>query len=369
MTKVIPRPVRVGLVGCGNVSRQYLRNVLNSDELTVITCADINDANATAVASEFGLRKAKTVDELLNDPDVDLVLNLTLPTTHADVTLRALAAGKHVYTEKPLAATLENAKEIIEGARQRGLQVGSAPDTFLGVGQRACAELVQSGVIGRPVSVNAFMMNAGPERFHPNPDFLYRIGAGPLLDIGPYYLTTLVAMFGAISRVGGLSAMPRTERVVQVGERAGAHIEVDTPTHVAGLLLFANGVVCTLVTSFDVLGTRTPSMEIHGLEGSILAPPANSWAGPVLVKKNTDADFVEVAIPESEVEGFMGMGLIDMAASLRAGRIPAAMGARALHVLEVMAAILESGARGGAFTDIASPDQDLSLTQKSRGTA
>lgn len=369
MAKVITRSVRVGLVGCGNVSRQYLRNVENSDELTVTMCADTFDANATAVAHEFGLRKAGTVDELLNDPGIDVVLNLTLPTSHADVTRRALAAGKHVYTEKPLATSLLDAKEIIEEARKRGLQVGSAPDTFLGAGQRACAELIQRGMIGRPVSVNAFMMNAGPERFHPNPEFLCRGGAGPLLDIGPYYLTTLVAMFGAVSRVGGLSTMPRTERTVLVGERAGARFEVDTPTHVAGILLFANGVLCTLVTSFDVTGTRTPSMEIHGLDGSIVAPPANSWAGPVLVKMAADADFAEAPMPEGEPVGFMGMGLIEMAASLRAGRDPAASGERALHVLEVLTAILESGAKGGEFIDIATPDGDLSLTRMSRGAA
>ncbi len=369
MTQGISRPVRVGLVGCGNVSRQYLRNVQNNDALTVVMCADINDANATAVASEFGLRKVEAVDELLNDPHLDLVLNLTLPTSHADVTRRAIAAGKHVYTEKPLAASLADATEIIDDARQRGLHIGSAPDTFLGAGQRVCAELVHSGVIGRVVSVNAFMMNAGPERFHPNPEFLYRVGAGPLLDIGPYYLTILVAIFGAVSRVGGLSTMPRTERFVQVGERAGARFEVDTPTHVAGLLLFANGVVCTLVTSFDVTGTRTPTMEIHGLEGSILAPPANSWAGPVLLRKKNDTDFVEVPMPEGELDGFMGMGLIDMATSLLMGRAPAATGARALHVLEVMSAILESGAKGGEFIDIASPPQDLTLTRMTRGAA
>lgn len=369
MSRVMPDALRVGLVGCGNVSRQYLRNVADSADLTVMTCADTVEENATTVAREFGLRKVDTVDALLHDPQIDLVLNLTLPTSHADITLRALAAGKHVYTEKPLASSLVDAKNITDTARQRGLQVGSAPDTFLGAGQRLCAELVQGGAIGRAVSVNAFMMNPGPERFHPNPDFLYTVGAGPLLDIGPYYVTTLVAMFGAVARVGGLSSMPRSERTIRVGERAGARFVVNTPTHVSGLLLFANGVVCTLVTSFDVTGTRTPSMEIHGLEGSIVAPPANSWAGPVLMKTADEADFSEVPMPAGELDGFMGMGLIEMASSLRAGRLPAATGARALHVLEVLTAILESGARGGAFIDIEAPSDDVSRTPAHRGAA
>lgn len=369
MNTVIARPMRVGLVGCGNVSRQYLRNVQNSDELKIITCADTVEANASAVASEFGLRKADTVGTLLNDPEIDVVLNLTIPTSHSMVTRHALTAGKHVYTEKPIAATLPEARQILEDAQMRGLEVASAPDTFLGAGHSVCSDLVRDGLIGRPVSVNAFIMNSGPERFHPHPEFLYQVGAGPMLDIGPYYLTWLTALFGAVKRVGGLSTMPRTKRTIQVGERAGASFEVDTATHVTGLLLFANGVLATLVASFDVTGTRTPSMEIHGLDGSIVAPPANSWAGPVLMRRASDADFAEVPLPRDKPNGFMGMGLIDMAASLRRGRHPAASGARALHVLEVLAAIIASGAKGGEFIDISEPSVDLSFTRVNRGAA
>lgn len=358
MTKPITRPIRVGVVGCGNVSRQYLTNLATTSELEFVTCADIIDLNAEAIAQEFGLRKAASVVALLEDPEVDLVLNLTLPTSHALVSLQALAAGKHVYTEKPIAVTLDDAKAIVIEAENRGLMVGSAPDSFLSAGHVACTELVRDGAIGVPVSVNACMLSAGPDQFHPNPEFLFSKGAGPLFDMGPYYLTVLVAMFGSVARVGALTSTTRAKRTIQVGERAGISFEVGTPTHIASLLEFSNGVVGTLVTSFDAVGTRTPSIEVHGLDGSIITPLANAWSGPVLMKKSDDTDFREIPTPVTTEPSVLGMGLIDMASALRKGLSPAATGTRALHVLEVMTAILDSGTLGGSFVDITPPERD-----------
>jgi predicted dehydrogenase len=356
-------------VGCGNVSRQYLANLATAPELEFVSCADIIEANAAALAGEFGLRQAASVTALLEDPEVDLVLNLTLPTSHAELSLQALAAGKHVYTEKPIALTLDDSKAVLLEAEGRGLMLGSAPDSFLSAGHLFSAELVRDGSIGLPVSVNAFMLSPGPEKFHPNPEFLFSKGAGPLLDMGPYYLTVLVAMFGSISRVAALSSTTRTNRTIKVGERAGSTFEVGTPTHIASLLEFSSGVLGTLVTSFDAVGSRTPSIEVHGLEGSIITPAANSWSGPVLVKKAGDDDFLELPTPVSAVPSFMGMGLIEMASALQKGYAPAATASRAQHVLEVMCAILDSGSSGGNFVEITPPEQDLTSKPTTNGEA
>jgi predicted dehydrogenase len=369
MTKPLPGPIRVGVVGCGNVSRQYLANLATASELEFVTCADIVDINAEVIAHEFGLRKAASVAALLEDPEVDLVLNLTLPSSHAQASLQALAEGKHLYTEKPIATALDDAKAILLEADRRGLLVGSAPDSFLSAGHLFSAELVRDGSIGLPVSVNAFMLSPGPDQFHPNPEFLFSPGAGPLFDMGPYYLTVLVAMFGSIARVGALSSTTRAERIIKVGDRTGSTFEVGTPTHIASLLEFSSGVLGTLVTSFDAVGSRVPSIEVHGLEGSIITPAANSWSGPVLIKKAGDDDFLELPTPVSAVPSFMGMGLIEMASALQKGCAPAATASRAQHVLEVMCAILDSGSSGGNFVEITPPEQDLTSKPTTNGEA
>ncbi|WP_347753743.1 Gfo/Idh/MocA family oxidoreductase [Agrococcus sp. ProA11] len=349
------RPIRVGLVGCGNVSRQYLRNTAASEELTVVACADLVGARAESVAREFGVPAALRVDALLADPEIDLVLNLTLPNAHADVTLRAFESGKHVYTEKPLAPDLEDARTIVAVAQRLGLGLGSAPDTVMGAGLTTCARLIAEGAIGQPIGANAFMMSAGPDRFHPAPEFLFRPGAGPLLDIGPYFVTALVALLGPVSSVAGLASTPRGERVIRVGDRAGTPFAVQTPTHVVSLLNFASGVLGTLVTSFDIVGTRTPGFEIHGTAGSLIGPAANSWGGPVLLKRDGDHDFTEVDIGAGATPGFMGMGLIEMARGLRRGSTPTASGIRALHVLDVLNGVLASAHADGAATVITPP--------------
>ncbi|WP_089154663.1 Gfo/Idh/MocA family protein [Micromonospora sp. NBS 11-29] len=343
--------VRVGLVGCGNVSSRYLANLAGQPAVTVVACADADPARARALASAHGVPQVCPVDELLAHPDVDLVLNLTPPRAHAELTLRALAQDKHVYTEKPLATTMADGRRVLEAARARSLRVGTAPDTFLGVGPQTCATLVAQGAIGTPTSVNAAMMNPGPERFHPEPEFLYQEGAGPLFDIGPYYLTVLTALMGSVARVGALGASARPERVVSVGPRAGSTFPVETFTHVNSVLEFASGALGMLVTSFDVAATRTPPLEIHGTEGTIVAAQANSWGGPVLLK-GPGTDFVEVVPGPRDSDGFMGMGLVDMAEAILTGRPALASGARGLHVLDVLTAIAATARDGGGFTTI-----------------
>ncbi|WP_416903053.1 Gfo/Idh/MocA family protein [Micromonospora echinospora] len=349
--------VRVGVLGCGNVSSRYLANLTGQPEVTVVACADAEPARARALAAAHGVPEVPSVDDLLAHPGVDLVLNLTPPRAHAETTLRALAGGKHVYTEKPLATSMADARRIVETADARSLRVGTAPDTFLGAGARACAALVAEGRIGTPVSVNAAMMNAGPERFHPEPEFLYQEGAGPLFDIGPYYLTVLTALMGPVARVGALGATARPERTVLTGPRAGTTFGVETLTHVNSVLEFATGALGLLVTSFDVTATRTPHLEIHGTEGTIVAAQANSWGGPVLVRTSGDAEFTEVLAEPTASDGFMGMGLVDLARSILTGRPAQATAARGFHVLEVLTAIADSARDGGRFVRI-----DSSLT-------
>ena len=357
MKRITSRPIRVGLVGCGNVSRRYLEHVAEFDELDVVACADAMPANAAAVGQEFGI-PALGVDELIGDVTIDLVLNLTIPRSHAEVTMRALRAGKHVYTEKPLAADLSDARAIMALADELGLFVGCAPDTFMGAGITASRALIDEGAIGEPVSANAFMMTPGPEQFHPGPDFLYREGAGPLFDGGPYYVSALVSLLGPVARVGAVSTTGRTDRTVLVGDRAGERFPVETSTHVAGVLQFVHGAVGSLITSFDVIETSAPRLEVHGTEGSIIAPAPNSWGGPAWVRRAGEQEFMEVPIA-ADGAGFMGMGLVDMARGLQLGREPRASGARGLHVLEVLTGIDRSASCGGQFYDMTRVDDDV----------
>ena len=348
-------PVRVGLVGCGHVSGRYLQNISASPEIEVVACADALPENAARVALEHGIAESLTVDHLMSHDGVELVLNLTIPAAHAAVSMQALEAGKHVYTEKPLAGDVEEGRRILRRAAKLGLRVGSAPDTFMGAGIQSCRSLITSGAIGTPVSANAFMLTPGPERFHPNPDFLYARGAGPLLDGGPYYLSALMSLLGPISRVTGRGRSPRQSRAVETGPRIGAEFPVEVFTHLASLLEFATGALATLVTSFDVIDTRTPRLEVHGTEGSIIAPAPNSWGGPAWVRRRRETDFVPIDIDEVS-PGYMGMGLVDMAMAIRSSERHIASGARALHALDVMEGILFSADRAGEFVEMTSVD-------------
>ncbi|MGV8876373.1 MAG: Gfo/Idh/MocA family protein [Rhodoglobus sp.] len=355
-----PDAIRVGVVGCGNVSRRYLHNVADDDSLSVVACADAVFSAAQAIAAEFDIAAMTTVDELLQRDDIDIVLNLTIPAAHASVTMAALRAGKHVYTEKPLAADIVDARAILALADERELQVGCAPDTFMGAGLVSCQRIIADGGIGVPISANAFMMTPGPELFHPQPDFLFQEGAGPLFDGGPYYISALVSLLGPISRVAATATVGRAQRQVLVGERAGQRFAVETPTHVVSLLNFARGAVGSMVTSFDVVESSTPRLEIHGTEGSLIAPAPNSWAGPVLVRRGGESSFSAVDIDDASA-GFMGMGLVQMAKAVTQHRPVAASGSRGLHILEVLMGIRQSAANS-QFYDIPAVSDDVAAS-------
>jgi predicted dehydrogenase len=282
------------------------------------------------------------VDDLLASDDIRLVVNLTIPDAHADVSRAILKAGKHVYSEKPLATSRKDAARILKRAKKKKLRVGGAPDTFLGGAWQTIRKLLDDGVIGRPVAATGFMMAHGPERWHPNPDFFYQPGGGPLFDMGPYYLTTLINFFGPIERVASLAHASFPERIAKDGHV----IEVTTPTHVAGSLEFANGALATLVWSFDVWHSQLPCIEIYGSEGSIHCPDPNHFGGEIQVRGSTDTEWRPVAIEFPHETNMRGLGVADMVRGIQNGEPHRCSGNMTYHVVDVMRSLLKSAEEG-----------------------
>ncbi len=343
------KPLRVGLVGCGNISDIYITNARRLGGYTVEACCDIDAERARAKAAQHGIARACAFEAILEDPTIDLVLNLTPPSAHAPIGLAAASAGKHVYNEKPLAIDLADARRILETARGHGRLVGCAPDTFLGAGYQTCASLLANGVIGSPVGAVGFMMYRGPELWHPDPAFFYERGAGPLFDMGPYYITALVSLFGPVRRVASITRTTFARREVASEPRRGEMLPVETPTHVSASLEFDEGPVASLLMSFDVWSHSMPSVEIFGSEGTILAPDPNGFGGPVRVRVRDEKESREAPLIPGHAENSRGLGIRDLAAAAAEGRAPLASGELALHVLETMHAILESSASGRAI--------------------
>lgn len=353
-------PVRVGVVGCGTISARYLAVMRGLPILRVVACADLLLDRARARAEEFEVPRACTVAELLADPSVELVVNLTVPRAHADVGLAALRAGKSLYNEKPLATTRTGARALLDCEQPPAILLGAAPDTFLGAGLQTCRKLIDDGWIGQPVAAIANMLSAGPESWHPDPAFFYQPGAGPMLDMGPYYLTALVFLLGPVRRVAGMTATPRAERLITSDPFYGSAIPVTTPTHVTGVLEFARGAVATLTTSFDAPASTMPPIEIHGTQGSLLVPDPNTFDGPVRLRRHAlrhheheREDWMSVPLTHGYRANSRGLGVADLAYSLRARRPARASGALAYHVLDVMLAFAES-AEAGEYVEIAS---------------
>jgi predicted dehydrogenase len=328
--------VKAGIIGTGNISGVYFRNGSRFESLEIVACADIDVGRAIAKGAEYGVR-ACTVEELLADPKIEMVINLTVPKAHASVNLKALEAGKHVYVEKPLAVTLEEGREVLELAGRKGLFVGGAPDTFLGGGIQTCIKLIEEGAIGTPIGAAAFMMIGGHESWHPSPEFYYQIGGGPMFDMGPYYLTALVAMLGPIRRVTGSARISFPERTITSQPKAGTVIPVEVPTHVAGVIDFEAGPVATIITSFDVPGGSTlPRIEVYGSKGTLVVPDPNTFGGPVRLRRAGSNEWTEVPLTHGHTDNSRGIGAADMAKAIRTGRPYRASGALAYHVLEAM---------------------------------
>jgi predicted dehydrogenase len=337
---------RVGVIGCGNISRAYATKLRALADLDLVACADLDADRARALASEAGVPLVLTPDELVAHPDVDVVLNLTVPLAHATVTRSALEAGRHVYSEKPLALDHASGAGLLELAGERGLRLGCAPDTFLGAGLQTCRALLDAGAIGTPLAANAFFQGSGPESWHPDPRAFYQRGAGPLFDVGVYYVTALVALLGPISRVTGGARISRPRRIITSQPLAGTWMDVEVPTHVAGVLEHEVGPIATLVASFDVPATRYRFIEVYGTEGTLSVPDPNTFGGPVQVRRPGDADWMDVPLTHGNAEQSRGLGLADMVRAERVGRPHRASGELARHVLEVMERILAAGVTG-----------------------
>lgn len=341
---------RVGVIGCGNISPQYFKGAKLYREIEMVACADINESVAKARAEEFGVPRALSVDELLADGEIDIVLNLTTPQFHAPVNKRILEAGKHAYCEKPFATNREEAKEVLALAKAKGLYVGCAPDTFLSGPMQTARRLIEEGLIGEPYGANAAFACPGHERWHPNPDFYYKRGGGPLLDMGPYYLTVLSNLLGSVSSVISKGQRVFSERTIGSEGRRGEKIGVETLTHLTSLIEYESGATASTVFSFDMQGLHDlPMLTIYGTEGTLSLPDPNWFVGEVKVSRPGASEWESLSL-QHNYEGARSLGLAEMAAAIEAGRPMRASGELAYHVFDVMVACEEAAVAGGPIT-------------------
>ena len=364
-------PFRVGLIGTGRISDIYLKTCAKFDELDIVACGSLNMEESRAKAEEYGVPRVCAPDEIIADPEIDCILNLTIPAVHAEVSMKALNAGKHVYSEKPFATNVADGQRILDLAGDKGLLVGNAPDTFLGGRWQTVRKLLDQGVIGRPTGCMAFVGTHGVERHHPNPDFYYQAGGGPLLDLGPYYLTAMVFLMGPIHRVSGMARRTFDRRQIENGPRNGEWMEVEVDTHSLSMFEFDSGAIGSMTMSFDIWDSETPRFEIYGEDGTICIPDpdpvhgANDFHGPVWYRTRRESrwefqprptdrgDWLVAENTHGFNENSRGLGLLDLAYAARDGRPPRASGELAQHVLEVMTGIADAPQMGG-FVDIAS---------------
>jgi len=347
--------VKVGIVGCGVISKHYAKNATAFDAFEPVACADVLPSCAEELAAVHGLR-ALSVDELLADAAVDTVLNLTPSSEHADVTRAALAAGKHVYTEKPLALEVEEATGLLGEAGGRGLRIGCAPDIFLGGAYQEARRLIDDGAIGQPLGVSAVMLVGGADAWHPSPEQFFRDGAGPLLDMGPYYLSAIVALLGPIVRVAGFASVRRRERRIMVGPRAGQQFAVTTPTHTSATMELENGVTANLVASFDATDRYVGEFVVHGTLGDLSLPDPNAFEGPLRMRRGRDG-WKNLTYPSRGPREARGIGLADMAEALAEGRPHRASGELGAHVVDVARSILRGAAEGRTIAVATSVDR------------
>lgn len=358
------KKLNIGLLGCGDICDIYFKTCKKFEILNITACASLHQEKAHKKAIEYNIPKACSIDELIKDSQIDIILNLTAPEVHAKITLAALEAGKHVYSEKPLSTTIKDSMKIMDLAKSKGLLVGCAPDTFLGSRLQTCRKVIDEGLIGEPIAATAFVVSHGHEWHHPNPEFFYKPGGGPLLDMGPYYITALVSLLGPARRCCGLSKMTFPERIITSQPKHGEVIKVEVPTHISGTMEFENGAIGTMITSFDIWDSQLPRIEIYGTEGTLCIPDAdpldgpNLFGGPVYVKTRKTArwckipriqgfqDWDEVPATHGYNENTRGLGLADMAYAIRDERPHRANGEMAYHVLEIMHGLLDSSKEG-----------------------
>jgi predicted dehydrogenase len=347
----VSEPFGVAVIGCGNISNQYLPNLSGFPEVAVLFCADVDLARAKAQAAAYDVPAAGTPQQALEHPGVQLVVNLTVPAAHAEVASAAIAAGKHVWNEKPLTPDLASARELVDQARRAGLRIGCAPDTVLGAGLQSARRLIGSGAIGTPLTALTLLQGPGPESWHPDPEFLFGAGAGPLFDLGPYYLSTLAMLFGPANRVAAVGRKPRGTRVIGSGLRTGTEFAVHVPTHVAVLAEYASGQAASLLFSWDSPMSRRGFVEITGSEATLAVPDPNGFDGDLRLRRAGDGDWT--VIPSRGATAGRGIGVVDMIRGIRNGEPHRASAEIALHVLEMMIAI-ERSAAAASFEPVAS---------------
>lgn len=338
---------KIGFVGVGDISGIYLENITNMfRDLEVVAVCDLVKEKALKAQEKYNIPKIyDTMHELFADAEVDIVLNLTRPYEHFEVSKAALLAGKPVYSEKPLAATLKEGKELVQLAQEKGLLLGGAPDTFLGAGIQTCKKLIDDGFIGRPIGAAAFMICHGHETWHPDPEFYYKHGGGPMMDMGPYYITALVNLLGGVDNVMSVANKSFETRTITSEQHYGEIINVDVPTHVNGILNFRNGAVGTITTTFDVYYPSQARLEIYGSEGTLFVPDPNYFGGPIKLLKPTQGEACEMPLCFNYKENSRALGLNGMATALKNGEKTFECDCtQTYHVLEIM----ESLATGGA---------------------
>ena len=354
--------IGIGVIGCGTISSAYLRNLTRAPGARVVALADLDLQRAAAQADAFDVPVAVAPDALIARDDVDLVVDLTVPAAHYGVNRCALEAGKMVYCEKPLAATGAEARDLLELATRVGRTLGGAPDTFLGAGLQTARKALDDALIGRPFGAVAHMVSNGPERWHHDPSFLFQPGAGPLLDMGPYYVTTMLSLFGPVASVTAEGGRTWHERTIAKGPRAGERFAVNVDTHVTLLLRFASGVLATLLTTFDVQASALPRFEVFGEHGTLSLPDPNTFAGPVRIRTSREGDWQEVVSVPGFVTNARGIGALDLVLAQRAGRAPRASGALAAHVLEVLEGGLTAMRTGQRVAIDSRPERPAPLT-------
>jgi predicted dehydrogenase len=343
MTTAVAEPVGIVVIGCGVISDQYLANLTRFPDLKVLGCADLILSRAQERAEKYGVPNHGDNASMLALPGVDLVVNLTTPDAHAEVALQAINAGKHVYGEKPFALSVKEAQSVLAAAEKQGVKVGNAPDTFLGAGLQTARRLIEDGRIGTPTAARATFATPGPDVWHPSPAFLFQTGGGPLLDMGPYYLTALIQILGPVARVAGFGRRAQLQRTIMAGPQAGEVFDVTVDTHVVGVLEFAGGQVANVTFSFDS-PHAVRELEISGTTATIRLPDPNMFSGSVLICEKNSDDWVE--IPASGADAGRGMGVLDMVRSLQAGVPQRASAETALHVLDVMESLTAAAAAG-----------------------
>lgn len=340
----------IGFIGVGCISGIYLENITHMfREINVIGVCDLIRRRAEDAKEKYPhIKVYADMYELLADPEVDIVLNITRPYEHYAVTKAALLAGKHVYSEKPLSPDLAEARELVALAEEKGLYLGGAPDTFLGAGIQTCRRLIDDGMIGTPTAASAHMLSHGPENWHPDPEFFYQYGGGPMMDMGPYYMTALVNLLGRAEEVMGFTKKTFEVRPILNQAKMGIPMPVEVPTHEAGVIRFASGVIASFTASFDVYADRADEIVIYGTEGTLRVPDPNTFGGDVLLMRAGQDHYEKIPLLYNYPTNSRALGLADMAKAIEEGRAWRANSMQQLHVVELMSAFRRSSAEGRA---------------------